>query len=170
MLKLPSTLPTSSPLSEEEFVSINIPIEKSSRGNVLTSHAHSVPNSSTPPSNRQRLVTPTQQSSAPVTPTQESSAPALTTSPVILRSITPSPLPPRSTSVDPNANNDPPSLIPPHPLLQQTESDSVPCSQLPVLKTPAATKYFRFDWLPKDQVAPKNISSAIDPSNIVEGS
>ena len=44
MLKLPPTLPKSSPISEDEFVTINVPIERSSHGNQLTSHArNSVP-------------------------------------------------------------------------------------------------------------------------------
>ena len=46
----------------------------------------------------------------------------------------------------------------------------MPHSQLPVLKTPTAKKHFHFDCLPKYQLAPKNISSAIEPSNIIEGS
>jgi transposase InsO family protein len=56
MLKLPSTLPNSAPLSDEEFVTINVPIERSARGNNLTSHAHSVPQSVT--TTIRRPVTP----------------------------------------------------------------------------------------------------------------
>jgi hypothetical protein len=40
MLKIPSTFMTNSaPLTEEEFVKINVPVEKSSCRNSLTSHS-----------------------------------------------------------------------------------------------------------------------------------
>ena len=41
---------------------------------------------------------------------------------------------------------------------------------MPTAQTPAATKHFQFEWLPQDHVAPKNISSNINPSHIIGGS
>jgi hypothetical protein len=158
MKKLPSTLPNSSCLTDEEFVTINVPTERSSRGSILTNHALPAP------STRHAVLLPLN------TPPREDNESSITPPPT---SSVPARSPPSLSMplcFSPSAPPEIPAVIPPHQRLQHTESDRAPRSQSPTVRTPAATKHFQFEWLPKDQLAPKNISSNIDPLNIVEGS
>jgi hypothetical protein len=148
MLKLPSTLPNSTRITAEEFVTLNIPTEKSSCGDNLSNHALPIP-----------LPTPVstpvhQQQVSPRTPPPTSSGRI------------------HSSPETPVGRHDehPPSNYSPHPLLRRSDSENHHNAQSSTIRMPAATKHFRFEWLPKDRLAPKDISAAIDPSHIIEGS
>ncbi|KNZ52466.1 hypothetical protein VP01_3563g2 [Puccinia sorghi] len=74
--------------------------------------------------------------------------------------------PAQSVSPAPELSDDRPSTPPP----DQTRDSFVTASQSsPTSSPPELTRRPGWDWVPCDAPAPKQISSAIDPANIISG-
>jgi hypothetical protein len=97
MLKLPSTLPNSEQITAEEFLMLDIPIDKPSCGDNLLNHAP--------------ILIPTPIS----TPVHQREVPSITSPPTSSAHIHSSP---ESCNHEP-----PPSVFSPHPLLQRSDSE-----------------------------------------------
>jgi hypothetical protein len=95
------------------------------------------------------------------TPTPSSRSPCQSSPSTLTRQSLLPDSPPRLVS--PSSTPAPLSYVPIPPLICDAKPD------VDSLQVKPPTKHFWFEWLPKDQLAPKDISSKIDPSNIVEG-